>query len=294
MSDAAAIPVVDAHHHLWDLRLGRYPWLQGPPTPYPLGDYSDLRRDYLIENYLADIAGCNVRRSVHVQADWDESDDPTAETRWLQSIADRHGFPHAIVAYADLMAPEIADILDRQARHANLRGIRMLRPRHPVAGHMVEDKAWRHGFAMLGPRNLLFELRVPPRHMHVAAALARDFPTTSIVIDHLALPIDNAEAAQQWRQGIAALATCANAAMKISGFAIQHRSWSLAEIRPWVMEAIAAFGPDRCLFGSNYPVDRLGAPYKIIVEAMHALLAPLGPGAHRAVMHDTACRLYRL
>ena len=82
--------------------------------------------------------------------------------------------------------------------------------------------------------------------------------------------------------------------MKISGFAIQRRAWSLDDIRPWTMAALAAFGADRCLFGSNYPVDRLGAPYKKIVEAMHAILAPLGRRAHCAVMHDTARRLYRL
>src|SRR4029078_722371 len=95
---SASMDIIDAHHHLWDLSGNHYPWLLDPKTPRVYGDHSPICRDYLISAFLRDIAHQPIAKSVHVQADHD-SGDPVRETRWLQSIADRHGYPHAIVAW---------------------------------------------------------------------------------------------------------------------------------------------------------------------------------------------------
>src|SRR5260370_11123233 len=121
---ANAIPVADAHHHLWDLKALRYPWLQGPPGAEGFsGDTSPLRRDYLIDDFLADSAGSGVFRSVHVQAEVDPSD-PVAETRYLQGIAAAHGFPHGIVAFVALDRQDAESIIEALYRYANLPFVR--------------------------------------------------------------------------------------------------------------------------------------------------------------------------
>jgi predicted TIM-barrel fold metal-dependent hydrolase len=292
--------IVDAHHHLWDLKQGRYPWLQGPPVKLTIGDYADIRRDYTVAHLEADIAGHGVVASVHVQADWDEHADPVEETAWLQSVADTHGFPHAIVAYADLAAPDVARTLERHCAYRNMRGIRMLRPGPALPGvigaaAMFDDARWRAGFALLAKHDLSFDMRVTTPEMAAALRLARDFPQVPIIVNHLAFaPGRDPTLAEAWREGVAALAGCANVTMKISGFAIVDRAWTLDAIRPWVAFALERFGPERCLFGSNYPVDRLGATYARIVEATLALIAGLPPAAQAAVMAGTARRVYRI
>jgi predicted TIM-barrel fold metal-dependent hydrolase len=292
--------IVDAHHHLWDLEQGRYPWLQGPPVRLTIGDYADLRRDYTIEHLKADVAGHGVVASVHVQADWDEHADPVEETAWLQRVADAHGFPHAIVAYADLAAPNVQGVLEGHCAHRNMRGIRMLRPGPALPGltgaaAMFDDPRWRAGFVVLAKLGLSFDMRVTTPEMAAALRLARDFQQVPIVVNHLAFaPGRDPTLAAAWRDGVAALAACTNVAMKISGFAIVDRAWTLDTIRPWVAFALERFGPQRCLFGSNYPVDRLGATYARIVEATHALIADLPAEAQHDVLAGTARRLYRI
>jgi len=292
--------IVDAHHHLWDLKAGKYPWLQGPPIKMAVGEYSDLRRDYLIEHFLADIAGHKIAASVHVQADWDEHGDPVEETAWLQRVADRHGYPHAIVAAADLAAPNVAEVLDRHCLHRAMRGIRMLRPGPSLpagtpAAAMYDHPAFRRGFAMLSARGLSYDLRAFPREMDASVRLARDFPGTTIIVNHLGhVTPREPELHETWRKGMAELASCPNVAMKLSGFAIFDRGWTAVALRPWVSTLIELFGPERCMWGSNYPVDRLGGSYARIVEAMAILLGGCDPVERAAIMGGTARRLYRI
>ena len=116
-------PIIDPHHHLYDLKTGNYPWLQGPMLERVFGDYSAIRQDYLIENFLADIKNQNVVKTVHLQVEYDHND-PVAETRWLQSVADKHGYPHGIVGFADLSSQNVQEILEAHLEFPNVRGIR--------------------------------------------------------------------------------------------------------------------------------------------------------------------------
>src|SRR5262245_39802579 len=118
--------IVDAHHHLWDLERNHYPWLEAELDPdAAIGDYSGLRRSYLIEDFAADSEPAGVVRTVHVQAEWDP-DDPVGETRWLQAVADRHGLPHGIVAAARLEDSRVDDVLEAHVAYSNMRGIRQM------------------------------------------------------------------------------------------------------------------------------------------------------------------------
>src|SRR4029077_5677915 len=114
--------IVDAHHHIW--RQADLPWLQGPMVPRIFGPYEPIRRDYPIEEFLADIAGSDVEKSVYGQNNW-AKDGAVREVEWVQETADEHGWPHAIVGYADLLDERVSDTLKRQALYPLMRGIRM-------------------------------------------------------------------------------------------------------------------------------------------------------------------------
>jgi predicted TIM-barrel fold metal-dependent hydrolase len=295
-------PIIDTHHHLWALGQGHYPWLEHAPITTHFGDYSAIRRDYLPADFRADTAGSDVVKSVHVQAEWDESD-PVAETRWLEGQAAVHGVPDAIVAFAALHRPDIAATLDAHMQASpRLRGIRMLlRKPNQLAGDpgakstLLDDPAWRRGFALLGPRKLAYDLQAPPPLMPDAARLAADFPETTIVLTHCGLPLDkSAEAMTAWRAGVATLARCPNVIAKISGLGLADHALRPEVLRPIVHHLLDSFGPARCMYGSNFPVDKLMSGYAHNLGLARELVLAWSPVAERAVFHDTAARVYRI
>ena len=174
-------PVVDAHHHLWELASGRYAWLTEGPREVVFGSTAPLIRDYLLADYLGDMAGVGLAKSVHIQASF--FDDPVAETRWLQAIADAHGFPHGIVAYARLEEPDAEAVLEAHCAHANMRGIRQIMSWHSnpawsfnERADLMQDAAWRRGFALLQRFGLSFDLMIYSGQLADALDLARAFP----------------------------------------------------------------------------------------------------------------------
>lgn len=292
--------LIDAHHHLWKLGHGHYPWLEHAPIKPFFGDYSAIRRDYLIDDLLADARGTGLVKSVHVQAEWDERD-PAAETRWLQSVADTHGFPHGIVAYANLSDPRVEATLDAHLRFANMRGIRMLLkkpdqlssdPRAQTG--LLDDPQWRRGFAALAPRGLSFDMQATAPLMPAAARLAEEHPDTTLILVHMGYPGHSAAALDNWLQGIALLARRPNVVVKLSGFGLADRALRPDVLRPYVHALLDAFGPERCLFATNFPVDKLMGGYRQIVKLARDLVRDWNPAAEQAVMHDTAARVYRL
>jgi predicted TIM-barrel fold metal-dependent hydrolase len=293
--------IIDSHHHLWALGQGHYPWLEHAPITAHFGDYGAIRRDYLPADYRADTAGFDVVKSVHIQAEWDERD-PVAETRWVQGQADAHGLPHAIVAFADLRSPRVAAMLDAHMQSPLLRGVRMLlRKPNQLAGDpgvkttLLDDPDWRRGFALLGPRRLAYDLQAPPPLMQDAARLAADFPDTTIVLTHCGLPLDKSpDAMAAWRAGVTALARCPNVVAKISGLGMVDRALRPEAVRPIVRHLLDSFGPQRCLYGSNFPVDKLMGSYARNLGLARELVTEWDAGAERAVFHDTASRVYRL
>jgi predicted TIM-barrel fold metal-dependent hydrolase len=299
---ANAMPVADSHHHLWDLKALRYPWLQGPPGAEGFsGDTSPLRRDYLIDDFLADSTGSGVVRSVHVQAEVDRSD-PVAETRWLQGIADAHGFPHGIVAFVALDKKDAETIIEGHCQYANMRGVRQLLNWHSNPAFRQTDRAdymmdpgWRRGFALLARYGLSFDFHVHPSQMDDAASLVNAFPETSIVIDHTGLPLDRDEAGlSEWRRGMRTLARSDNVAVKISGLGMFDHHWTAGSVRPFIEETIEIFGPGRCMFGSNFPVDRLYSDYARVVSTFRQAIAGYTPEEQQLMLHDNAVRFYRL
>src|ERR1700737_4958146 len=126
-----AQPIIDSHHHLWDLGRNTYPWLQDRTwAPRLEGDIRPIAKDYLLEDYWADIRNQNVVKSVHVECGWDPSS-PVGETEWLQRLAEKRGSPHAIAPRATLVPPNVEQLGGGRARHKNIRGIRHAINWHP-------------------------------------------------------------------------------------------------------------------------------------------------------------------
>ena len=190
-------PIIDPHHHLWDLERFSYPWLTVKPQPLSVaGDVAPIARSYTLDDYLADAAGHNLVKSVHVDAGFDPTQ-PIEETRWLQSVADQRGFPHGIVARAELNKPDVEAVLAAQAGFANVRGIRHIVNWHPdpaktyiQRSDLLTDPAWLAGFALLKKYDLSFDLQLYPAQMAEAAQVAHNHPDTVIILNHAGMPVD--------------------------------------------------------------------------------------------------------
>jgi predicted TIM-barrel fold metal-dependent hydrolase len=293
------IPLVDAHHHIW--RLADLAWLQGPPQPRIFGEYAPIRRDYPIEEYMAEARVAGVARSVYVQTNWPAGREDE-EVAWVQSVADRHGFPHAIVGYADLGDPGVGTVLDRMMKHSRLRGIRQQlhwheKPLYRFAARpdLVDDEGWRRGLAEVARRGLLFELQVFAGQMEAGARLARDFPRATFVLMHAGMLEDRSpDGWTRWRSGMRALAAAPNVHVKLSGLGTFARACSTELWSPVIRETVELFGPERCMLGSNFPIEKLWTSYAEVVRVTVESLSGLSAGDQRAVLHDTAARVYRL
>jgi predicted TIM-barrel fold metal-dependent hydrolase len=287
---------IDAHHHLWDLEKHRYAWREKSATSEAAG-----RGTYLIGDYLADAGLYGLYRSVHVEGNFDPSD-PVAETAWLQQVADTHGFPHGIVGFAALHEPNVAAVLEGHLQHRNFRGIRHILNWDPDPQlsqcdrpDYIGDRRWRAGFAFLARYGLSFDLQAHPWQMHQAAALATDYPDVQVVVDHLGMPVYRGEAGwESWRHGVQALAGCGNVTMKLSGFGMFDPAWTSESIRPEIDVVLECFGVKRCMFGSNFPVDKRWKSYRQVLEAVEAALPGLSDSEREDVLVGTAAHVYRI
>ncbi|HEY2593640.1 MAG TPA: amidohydrolase family protein [Chloroflexota bacterium] len=278
---------IDAHHHLWDAERYPYPWLASSATRIPLR--------YLVEDFLADTARQGVVKSVHVQGEIARHLS-LFETDWLQQIADAHGFPHAIVAYAALESEDVEAMLDAHAAHPNVRGIRqILNPDQCERDDLLTDSAWRSGYARLGQHALSFDLQAAPHQMADAAEVAQLYPGTAMIVNHTGLPRDRAPEGQlAWRQGMQRLAELPNTSVKISGFSMWGPNWTVESIRPLVLETVDIFGVDRCMFASNFPVDRPYTTYDRLFDAFSAITRGFSGPEREALFRSNAERIYRI
>lgn len=291
--------IVDAHHHIW--RQRDLPWLEGPMLPRIFGPYEPIRRDYAIEEYLHDIEGSGIAQSVYVQANWAPAR-AVDEVAWVQAEADRAGFPHAIVGYADLRDPDVGAVLEAQARYPLLRGIRMQLHWHENPQYRFADgpaamneASLRRNVGLLARHDLLFELQVFTAQMEDGAAFAEAFPDVTMVLAHCGMPEDlTPEGRAAWRAGMERLAAVPSVHVKLSGLGTFIHRLDAAHVERTVRETVALFGPGRCVFGSNFPIEKLWTDYASLVNAYRRALAHLGEADRAAIFAGTARRLYRL
>ena len=297
-------PVIDAHHHLWQLSGGPlyYPWLQDPrPHDFFLGAYESLKRDYLPPDYRRDAAGHNVMKTVHVEAE-SRRDQQVAETRWLTQVSAQYGMPDAIVAHAWFHTANAEEILAEQASFPLVRGIRSKpvtsrSPGESVAGAegTMQDPKWLAGFRLLRRFGLSWDLRVPTWHLEEAAQVVRANPDIPVVLNHAGFPWDRSEAGLAlWRHGMKALAANPQVCCKLSCLCLQAGAWDYEDNRRIVLEAIDIFGIERCMFASNFPVDGLRVSFDRMFQDFRRMASALSASDQRKLFHDNAARFYRI
>jgi predicted TIM-barrel fold metal-dependent hydrolase len=294
-----ALVIVDAHQHFWDPSAHYYPWLcDEPPIPFRYGDYRPIRRRYLPPDYLADAAPCVVERTVYVETEWNPQD-PIGEMRYVETLRRDFGLPTVAVAQAWLDRPDAAHVLAQQAAFPFVRSIRHKpranrTPAEAAPGGMT-DAAWRAGFAEISRNGLRFDLQTPWWHFREAARLASAFPDTQIVLNHTGLPADRSEEGLAgWKGAMREFATCPNVAVKISGIGQPGKAWTADANRDIVLTAIELFGPTRCMFASNFPVDSLCATFREIFDGFREIVSDFSSAERSALFRDNAIRIYAM
>jgi predicted TIM-barrel fold metal-dependent hydrolase len=269
--------------------------------PRIFGPYEPIRRDYSIEEYLGDLAGSGVTRSVYVQTNW-ANDRFEDEAAWVQQTANQHGWPHAIVAYADLGVDDVRPQLDRLSRYSLLRGVRMQlhwhdNPLYRFAARpdLCEETVVRRNVARLSDYGLSFDLQVFAPQMAGAARLAEACPKVTLILQHAGMLEDlSPQGRADWRAGMQRLAACPNIVSKLSGLGTFIHRNDPGHIASVLADTVAIFGAERCLFGSNFPIEKLWTSYRELVDAFRAATSSLGAEAQDAIFRTTASRVYRL
>jgi len=277
-------------------------WLQDArPHSFFLGDYSQLKRNYLPVDHRRDSAGINVVGTVHVEAECSR-EQQVQETQWLSLLAQTDDMPNAIVAHAWFHTDNSAAVLASHAQSPLVRGIRS----KPVttdaptnspltATGSMQDPAWRTGFARLKEHNFSWDLRVPAWHLSEAAQVCREQPDIPVVLNHTGFPWDRSEQAlSMWRSGMKALANCDQVYCKLSCLCLPDGPWEYESNRDIVRETIDIFGVDRCMFASNFPVDGVRISYQQMFADFDRMTKDLSVDDRRALFHDNAARFYRI
>ena len=291
--------IVDAHHHIW--RQDDLPWLKGPMQPRIFGPYEPIRRDYPIAEYLSDISGSGVAQSVYVQTNWPKTEFE-AEAAWVQHTHDEAGWPHALVAYADLTVEDARPQLDRLAAYPLMRGVRMQLHWHEnpmyrfaASANLCDDPVIQRNVARLADYGWAFDLQVFAGQMASAARLAEACPNVTFVLQHAGMWEDlSPQGRDLWREGMSRLAAQPNVVSKLSGLGtFLHRN-DPSHIAEVMRETVALFGAERCLFGSNFPIEKLWTSYADLIAAYVEAAEPLNAAQRNAIFAATARRVYRL
>lgn len=297
--------IIDAHHHLWcpenyDPDLG-YVWLRKIGEPKPFGDPTSIQRNYLLEEFLAEATPNKIEASVHIQAD-NKIPDPVAETKFIERHAQEHAHPISIVARVDLSQPDArAQIEAHRAASDRFVGIRQILSRLPhrpdlsfTSTEYISVPAWREGFAMMADYGLGFDLLCYPEQIAPLAEFFTRHPDVPVIINHSGSPWDQTkDGLVRWRNALDLLAELPHVMIKVSGFGMYDPDWTAESIRP-IFEGIEeAFGRDRMMFASNYPVDKIARTYQHTLDATSLMTSGWNSKDKVAFFSETARKIYR-
>lgn len=292
-------PIIDPHHHLWDLAIGCHPWLEADDAP--VGDIAALRRNYLPADYRRDAANQRIVATVHIEASW-RPGDSLAETRWLDTLDKSGGIAICRVVHVPLASPDAAALLDRHCALGNVVGVRDILSWHENPAlrfadrpDKMDDPAWRAGLKALALHRLGFDLMLYPPQVPDALRLVRDFPEQRFILNHCGSPIDRSpEGMAGWRAGLQALAEAPNVAIKISDLVAYDPHWTFESLRAVILACIDAFGPGRSMFASDFPVTGLHATFDQTYDAFKAAVDGFTADEQQAMFYGNAKRLYRV
>lgn len=271
---------IDAHQHFWDIESGRYTW----PTPAE----GPIYRTYTPVDLASELASAGVDATVLVQ-----TVNTLEDTDAMLATADRHPFVGAVAGWVPLIDARAAEAALDARPHPRLRGIRHLIHHEPDPEWLLRDDV-AEGLDVIARRGLAFEIvAVFPDHLRLVPIVADRHPDLTFVVDHLANPPFRSKGWSIWHDQLRRAAARPNVAAKLSGLdTAAGPGWTPAEIRPAVDAALEAFGADRLMFGSDWPVCRAVSTYQDVIGALERLASALTPRERGAVFGGTAARIY--
>jgi L-fuconolactonase len=273
---------IDAHQHFWDLARFDYPWMAPEPNP--------LRRNFLPQHLEPILARNRFDGAVVVQATTG-----AGEVEWLLGLAAENPFVLGVVGWVHLADAHVGQVLDRLQGHRAFKGVR-----HPV--HDEPDDRWLlrpdviRGLRELERRQIPFDLLFRPRHLSLIPELVDHVPELRVVIDHIAKPDIGSRMWEPWAEDIRRSAEFSRVYVKLSGMITETgaASWTSEQLRPYVQHVLECFGPERCMFGSDWPVCLLAGTWKEVLAGLTQAHGPLPQETRSKILGETAARFYDL
>ena len=274
--------MIDTHHHLWKYMPKEYGWMDD--------SMSVLKRDYLPADLEPELQKAGVKGTVVVQAR-----QSLEETRCLLEQAEGIPFIKGVVGWVDLCSPELGKQLKEFAVHPKLVGVR----------HVIHDEAdddfmlhpdFIKGIAQLEEFDLVYDLLLFPLHLVHAIDLVKAFPRQRFVLDHLAKPLIKSKEMEPWKSDITRLAAFPNVWCKLSGMVTEAdmKNWKQEDFVPYMKVVLRAFGPERIMLGSDWPVCRLAGEYDDVIEIVTKFIEPLEKSERGKILYQNAIDFYQL
>jgi L-fuconolactonase len=271
---------IDAHQHFWKYRPADYAWISDEMAP--------LKQDFLPEDLQPLLRANGFDGSIAVQAC-----QTIEETQWLLSLADKSDFIKGVVGWVDLCSTSLSAQLDSIAQHARLVGIRHVVQAEPDDEFMLGEN-FHCGIAHLAAYDLTYDLLLYPRHLPVAVKLVQRFPEQPFVLDHIAKPGIADGLLEPWARDIRELARYENVCCKLSGMVTESRwkQWKPEDFRPYLEVVFEAFGPQRLMIGSDWPVCTVSASYTETIVIVNDFIRQLEPALQEQIMGGNCASFY--
>jgi L-fuconolactonase len=273
---------IDTHQHFWRYNDHEYTWIRPNMAP--------LKQDHLPADLVPLLKESAIDATIAVQAR-----QCIDETRFLLELADQNPFIKAVVGWVDLCSPQLEMQLERFCYHPKLRAVRHVVHDEPDDRFMIQDD-FLHGISKLSKYNLAYDLLLFPRHLPVACEMAGRFPDITFVLDHIAKPLIRQGKTQPWDSDIRRLAEFKNVSCKISDMVTEADSskWKPQDFEPYMDIVLKAFGPNRIMIGSDWPVCTLAAEYSRVIDIAAECIKKLSPNEQQAIWWDNAIRIYQI
>ena len=271
---------IDSHQHFWKYDAQEYPWIGQ--------NMAKLKRDFLPADWLSAQGNPLFQGSIAIQAR-----QSLRETQWLLELANEHDSILAVVGWVDLRAPDVERDLECLSRHTKFAGVRHVVQDEPEDRFMLQPDFLR-GIALLESFDLTFDILIYPNQLPAAIELARQFPNQSFVLDHIAKPAIKRNQFEPWAKLICELASCPNVYCKLSGMVTEADwgSWNPSQFKPYLDCVWQAFGPERLMIGSDWPVCLLAGSYSNVIQLVIDDAHARNPTALDGLLGGNAKRFY--
>ncbi len=274
--------MIDSHHHFWKYNREQYVWMDDR--------MGSIRRDFLPDDLRAEIESVGIKAVVTVQAR-----QTLEETEWLLELAHRHDFIRGVVGWVPLADWRVTEYLERFAGDPKLKAVRHVLHDEPD-DHFMLRKDFNAGIATLPRFGLAYDILIFERHLPQTIEFVDRYPNQIFIVDHIAKPRIKDRLISPWREQIHRLAERHNVYCKISGMVTEAdwHAWTIGDLEPYFFIVLSAFGPERLMFGSDWPVVRLASSYQRWFETVCNALSRLSDSEKQRIFEDTAVHAYKL